>query len=456
MVTADNLNLDVLESIFFHLSGNDLSSVALVSRSFFAGVIPRLYRKIMFRLNHAKRYPRVMSPFNAILVHPSLATHARHIEIRTIPTLKSQLHPVFLSECTRALALCNNLQSFQCTVNAVPPLLPSLQGKERLQDLRIYANLTTLQSEKLAEIANLTNLCLDFGSWNVLDVLPRWTPKFVKTLTSLCLYMANELNETVLDKVLQQLPELQALHIVGCGQVDHVAVLRLVSHTPRLESLSLSATASTSPESLAPIPQPPPSLQHLKHLALDTRYSMMSSPAPQVLSSILNYIQSSALLSFIMHLPELGISVGNEFIEELVKLHGHTLRTLAFIDCGVSMESIATITESCPNMEHLELPIPVKDIYAFTKSLEKAINLQTIIDTNTHSAHGHGPNVSLVRDNVRHLMMHGAKLRKIVSGKRVWKNTSATSIDLSLERLPAYASGTHWFMPRDMSDFGMN
>lgn len=111
-------------------------------------------------------------------------------EIRTIPTLKSQLHPVFLSECTRALSLCNNLQSFQCTVNAVPPLLPSLQGKERLQDLRIYANLTTLQSEKLAEIANLTNLCLDFGSWNVLDVLPRWTPKFAKTLTSLCLYVS--------------------------------------------------------------------------------------------------------------------------------------------------------------------------------------------------------------------------------------------------------------------------
>lgn len=63
-----------------------------------------------------------------------------------------------------------------------------------------------------------------------------------------------------------------------------------------------------------------------------------------------------------MRLPELKITVGNEFIEELVKLHGHTLRTLAFIDCGVSMESIATITESCPNMERLELPIPVKDM----------------------------------------------------------------------------------------------
>ncbi|KAJ4490298.1 hypothetical protein J3R30DRAFT_3653658 [Lentinula aciculospora] len=443
MVTADNLNLDVLELIFFYLSGNDLSSVALVSRSFFAGVIPRLYRKIMFRLNHAKRYPRLMSPFNAILTQPSLATHVRDIEIRTIPTLKSQHHPVFLSECTRALALCNNLQSFRCTVNAIPPFLPALQGKERLRELRIHANLTTLQSEKLAEISHLSNVCLDFGSWNVLDVLPRWTPKIAKTLTSLCLYMASELNETVLDQVLQQLPRLQALHIIGCGQVDHIAVLRVLSHTPLLESLSLSTTAR---------------IFFASHLALDTRYSMMSSPAPQVLSSVLKHLQSStpALLSFVMRVPEFKITVGNEFIQQLVELHGHTLQNLAFIDCGVSIDSITVITESCPHMKRLELPIPMKDILPFAISLDQASSLQILVDTNVHSTHGHGPNISLTQGNVRQLMKHGAQLRKIVSGKRVWKNTSKTSIDLSLERLPAYPSGTYWFMPRDMTDFGMS
>ncbi|KAJ3796561.1 hypothetical protein GGU11DRAFT_746014 [Lentinula aff. detonsa] len=453
MVTADNLNLDVLELIFLYLSGNDLPSVALVSRSFFVGVVPRLYQKIMFRLNHAKRYPKLMSPFNVILLRPSLATHVRHIEIRTIPALKFQHHPTFLLECTRALALCNNLQSFRCTVNAIPPFLASLQGKERLQEFRIHANLTTSQSEQLAKIGNLTNLCLDLGSWNVLDVLPRWTPKFANTLTSLCLFTANQLNETVLDKVLQQLPKLKALHIIGCGQVDHIAVLRLVSHTPLLESLSLSTTESSSPLS-----QPPPSLQHLKHLALDARYSMMSSPAPQVLSSILSHIQSSApaLLSLVMRLPEIKITVGDEFIEQLVELHGHTLQTLAFINCGVSMDCIMKISNSCLNMERLELPIPVKEITSFARALSQASNLQILIDTNIHSTHGNGLNVYLVQDNVRHLMAHSAQLRKIVSGKRLWKNTSSTSIDLSLERLPAYSSGTYWFMPRDMTDFGAN
>jgi hypothetical protein len=59
MVSADNLNLDVLEMIFAYLSGKDLASVALVSRSFLAGVIPRLYCSLLFRLSQGKKYPQV-------------------------------------------------------------------------------------------------------------------------------------------------------------------------------------------------------------------------------------------------------------------------------------------------------------------------------------------------------------------------------------------------------------
>ena len=59
MVSADNLNLDVLELIFVHLVGQDLASVALVSRSFLSGVIPRLYGTIVYGFGHRKRYPKV-------------------------------------------------------------------------------------------------------------------------------------------------------------------------------------------------------------------------------------------------------------------------------------------------------------------------------------------------------------------------------------------------------------
>lgn len=61
MVSADNLNLDCLELIFAYLHGNDLVAVSLVSRSFLAAIIPRLYRTLAFKVNQAKRYPMVSS-----------------------------------------------------------------------------------------------------------------------------------------------------------------------------------------------------------------------------------------------------------------------------------------------------------------------------------------------------------------------------------------------------------
>lgn len=59
MVSADNLNLDCLELVFAYLAGNDLVSVALVSKSFHAGVIPYLYRTLVYHLGNAKKYPKV-------------------------------------------------------------------------------------------------------------------------------------------------------------------------------------------------------------------------------------------------------------------------------------------------------------------------------------------------------------------------------------------------------------
>lgn len=91
MVSVSSVNLDVLELIFAYLSGNDLASIALVSRSFFAGVIPRLYSTLLFRASHSKRYPAVISPFAAIAAHPELAIHVRHVGEHPNATLSSQV-----------------------------------------------------------------------------------------------------------------------------------------------------------------------------------------------------------------------------------------------------------------------------------------------------------------------------------------------------------------------------
>ena len=71
MVSVDSLNLDVLELIFAYLSVKDLLPVALVNHSFLAGVIPRLYRTLVFHLRHSKRYPeaRVYKSFISLSFH---------------------------------------------------------------------------------------------------------------------------------------------------------------------------------------------------------------------------------------------------------------------------------------------------------------------------------------------------------------------------------------------------
>jgi len=108
--------------------------------------------------------------------------------------------------------------------------------------LRINARFSTTQAATLAKLGKIEKLSLDFGSWEVMDVLPRWAESIGKSLTTLTLYMSTELNNTVLEKALSHLPRLLGLHIIGCPNIDHVKVLKLISHTPLLESLAFTVT----------------------------------------------------------------------------------------------------------------------------------------------------------------------------------------------------------------------
>lgn len=167
------MNLDVLELIFAYLSEKDLLPTALVNHSFFAGVVPRLYRTLVFLLHHSKRYPKVQTPFSAILAHPQLAVHVRKIDVRTTPLLNGHVHTNFVRDCGRAILICPNLESFVYTPTSLASFLPVLQNKTRLKELRVDGRLTTDQAEMLLKLNRLRKLVIDFGSWNVLDLLPR-------------------------------------------------------------------------------------------------------------------------------------------------------------------------------------------------------------------------------------------------------------------------------------------
>ncbi|KAF8065057.1 hypothetical protein FPV67DRAFT_167464 [Lyophyllum atratum] len=446
MVSADSLNLDVLELIFAHLSGNDLAAVALVSKSFVAGVIPRLYRTLSFRIHNAKRYPSVSTSFAAIVGRPELAIHVRNIDIRATPILHhSQAHPDFVRECTRALELCDNLRSFVYTPNTITAILPMLSGKERLRDIRMSARLTTSQAAALTKLGRIEKLSLEYGSWEVMDALPRWTESIARSLTTLTLYMSTHLNFLVLDTTLSQLPQLLGLHVIGCPNIDHTKIPKLTSHTPLLESLAFSVTETAQ----APDLTPSSSLENLRHLAIDARSGLTANPtSTTTLFSVLTFIKSSfpALTSVALKIPDLKPGAGHPLIKKLLVNHAVTLQRLSFVDSIVEMKSIQEICAKCPGLEVLSLPLPMKEIMTFSGVISESKSLRTLIDGDAHVTHG--PRPSLNQENVLLMMQGVPTLNRIVSDKRIWagRRSAKGRVQVVLERRVGGPSA-HWFMP---------
>ena len=104
-----------------------------------------------------------------------------------MPIVKSLPQPRFIDECTRTISICRNLGSFTCTTDVMPSFLFSLRQKNTLESIRCIANFTTDQATQAAQIKNLRSLTLDSGSWNAVDILPRWGTALGPSLTSLTL-----------------------------------------------------------------------------------------------------------------------------------------------------------------------------------------------------------------------------------------------------------------------------
>ncbi|KAI8989173.1 hypothetical protein BD414DRAFT_536472 [Trametes punicea] len=447
MVSADNLNLDCLELIFAYLAGNDLVSVSLVSRSFLAAAIPRLYRTLTFGLNQAKRYPSITSPFAVISTHPNLASHVRHIDIRAIPTVKFAPQPKFLDDCARSISVCKNLGSFTCTLDVMPAFLLSLRDKESLEHLRFIGNLTTDQAEQLLQISNLRELTLDGSSWNVVDVLPRWMPALQHSLISLTLHTVQTLNSDILEAILPSLPNLTRLHVVGCPKVDQAVILRIIAHTPSLESLAFTTydTHHTIPITIAPLPR-------LRHLALDAQTAPTSSAsAPAFWTTMLDLTRtwSCPLKSLTLRLSD-RVTLGDAFVRNFVNSHHATLVHLALLNCGLSKDNVTKICRKCTELERLALSIPGRDSMAFAEAVAPAKRLHTVTDVgDLHSSHTPRPPLSKL--DIRTIMTCRPSLERIIADGRIWTalrfpGRGHDNFDIRVEKRKV-ASPNHWFMP---------
>jgi len=258
--------------------------------------------------------------------------------------------------------------------------------------------------------------------------------------------MINELHEAVFQSTLVHLPNLIGLHVIGCPKVDHVTVLRQASQIPLLESLSLTVSEISRPLTI-----PPPPLIHLRHLAFDARVSMQPTPSPAVLSTVLDHLKlfSPALRSFTLRFPDRKIVVGEPFTKKLTENYGHSLRRVAFLDCGVGQESIAEICKSCIHLEILHVAIPMKELAPFAMSLSHSKTLHTIVDVDTHVEHV--VRQSLGSEHVRAMIWQCHNLRKIVTNHRIWKGQCEVDdyVSVSLERRHSQSFGALWFLPRE-------
>ncbi|KAI0681732.1 hypothetical protein C8Q76DRAFT_637468 [Earliella scabrosa] len=415
MVSADNLNYDCLQLIFAHLSGHDLVSVSLVSRSFLTGVIPRLYRTLSFGVKQAKRYPSIDSPFAVVLAHPDLANHVRSIDLRAMPTVKFMPHPKFLDECTRSMALCNSLGSFTCTLDVMPKFLQALRDKKALEQLRFIPNLTIDQAKQLSTITGLRALTLDSGSWTVVDVLPKWCETLKPTLASLTLTSVQTLSRDIMEMVLPNLPNLTSLHILNCTKVDENAVLELIVHTPQLQSLALTSysISETVPEVVSPLP-------FLRHLAIDAHHRKSTKEAAfhQIMLE-LSQSWSCRLSSFSLKLSE-KTTLSHAFIKEFIKAHRETLVHLSFRNCALTQDSTMLMFRKCKALETLRMGVPVKEIAWFADALARSKRIHTLTDVGDSHGTTHVYRASIQKNEIRTLMAAQPKLEKIVADSRTW------------------------------------
>ncbi|KAJ2922917.1 hypothetical protein H1R20_g14185, partial [Candolleomyces eurysporus] len=289
-----------------------------------------------------------------------------------------------MQDCRKAIELCTSLHTFRCTEsNVFPAFLMALQHKPNLQSIRINGNLTTEQTKLLVNMTALSEVMLEYASWNLVDALPQWTESLRRTLNTLVLY------------------------------------------TSHVSDTSLSTHATTCPH----------------------------PPTPTILVTLLEHLKISApgISSFTMKLSERKVTIVPSFINRLIEVYGSYLKKVAFLDCSLENESIKKISQKCPQLERLDVSIPIREAYSFGDLLSSAKHLTTLVDVDTHTQHGIRPSLSF--DVVQTLMQKVPSLKTLVSDKRVWvaeldeDRISTPKLD---RRLPM-RSRASWFLPSNIS-----
>ncbi|KAL4251036.1 hypothetical protein ABKN59_006202 [Abortiporus biennis] len=363
MVSADNINLDCLGAICAYLSGPDLVAVSLTSRSFLVAATPHLYRTIGCNSIHSVQY-KYLSLFETIQRHPQLALHVREIDLQVFK-LVGTIRKQFLKSCRNTIENSIGLESFSCESSEfLDYLLPSLKKLRQLRTIRISGNLEDNPAQHLLCLTGLREISLNSASWNVTDQLPKWIRSGNSTLTTLCLFQLESLNEGILKDVLQT-----------------------SQYTPNIKSLGLSCLKMSS-NSLVDSNFTFSDIQHLA-------------------------VQFWEINTFMTE----NVSFLNLLLKLLVGSHRSSLRTLAIEGLSravMDIDRLSFIARDCRKLEKLTIPISIsKRSEPLGVALSSSATLRTFKDSALR-------NVMVKNQEIIHIMNTVPSLETIEENHRVW------------------------------------
>jgi len=335
------------------------------------------------------------------------------------PLFANQPPPIskqFLYDSVKALNLCHNLSDFRLGINMEA-------------QVRAFSQLSPA----------IHSLHVEHGSWCLMNYFPIWMAKLSPTLKHLSINLTSEVNADILEQSLKELPNLRGLHVANCMKLDHHDVLRLVRHTPLLESLSLTTWEHPSTDANAHA-----ELRNLRHLVLDTRNVISTLSLTPLWSGIIEVTKRSnaPLSSLTLQLSERK-GPDPEFIEELLDAHANTLTELRFKNCNVTFESLIQICQRCHDLEVLQIPINLKILGSFVEALEHSKSLKVLVDDRAkHSTESIAPSLKL--ENAKLLMTRIPSLRTIESETKRWSAVKdSSSLQITLERMKPGFQRTH-------------
>ena len=364
-----------------------------------------------------------MSPFVTLLAHPHLAVHVQSIDTWTsffflcvyfwnIFTYRTANR--FTSHCkiSSTSSLCTLMRRCYSEKQKLETILlhySQLSGYlftvfAREESTGTHANLTTDRARMPTNFEKLKSLSPKFASlliyspggqvfykryWLISSTWASAAPFVFVRLFIFLHFLTTRLSDDHWPQPkspgISTCPfsSLVGLHLVGCPKIGHTTVLRMHHRwqQPLVSSkiLLIHLCWAFNCRWTRPLVFPPLPLCNLRNLALDTRYNSSPSPSPAILATMLANIKFSLppLTSFVIKIQEREVVVAEAFITQLLENHSHTLRKLAFLDCGVTQASITEICRCCLHLERLDAAIIMKEIVCSSCPCSKSRNIIT-------------------------------------------------------------------------------